>query len=233
MKSPLRVRGLVLLLAVGLGGTGVSAALSRGPVYRRRTGVESLRGVKVRLQPRVVDYGAARVSVSGITAASMVVRLSGATDMRGVAYHWAPYRWRRLHLLRGTWHGVLPAPALRGIYQLQFRVPSRKRLLQSAMWLLRVLPRGTLRHPAFATPRAAVRNFVSHLRGHQVLVAIRRFPPPVYDHRDPRLHRIFVIAYAPRGDPRPASRRGLFIEIFRNGFNGHWRLLQACTGPCT
>jgi hypothetical protein len=171
------------------------------------------------------------VAVTGVAAGSLVVRLRGATDMHGAAYEWAPYRWRRLTRVRGTWRGLLPAPALRGVYQLQLRVQGRRRLLQSPHWLLRVLPPGTLEQRAFATPRAAIRDFVAHLRGHQVLTKLRSWPQPAYDHRDPRLNRLFVVAYAPRGTTDPSARLGLFISTFRDGFDGEWRVLQAATEP--
>src|SRR5215472_527277 len=134
------------------------------------------RPMRVRLQPRVVQYGASRVLVSGLAAASASVRLRGANDPAGVAYEWSPYRWHRLRLVRGRWRGVLPAPPLRGIYQLQLKIRQRGRLLQSQHWLLRALPPGTLGRPGFATPRAAIREYVRHLPGNQVLFSARPYP---------------------------------------------------------
>jgi hypothetical protein len=174
----------------------------------------------VQLQPRVVEYAPTRVSVSGITAASVSVRLLDANDPAGLAYQWAPYRWHRLRLIRGRWSGVLAAPPLRGIYQLELHTQRRKRLLQSPHWLLRVFPPGTLRGPAFPSPQAVIRAYVSELAGNQVLVAERRWPQAKYDHRDPRLHRIYVIAYAPRSDTEADARLGLFITAIRNGYHG-------------
>jgi hypothetical protein len=104
-------------------------------------------------------------------------------------------------------------------------------LLSSAHWLLRVFPSGTLRRSSFRTTGGAVRDFVARLRGHEVLVALRRWPLAEFDHRDPRLHRLFAVAYSPRGDCRPGSRLGLFITTVRNGFQGRWRVLEATTQP--
>jgi hypothetical protein len=120
---------------------------------------------------------------------------------------------------------------LRGIYQLQFRVQGRKRPLQSPRWVLRVLPPGTLKRPAFPTPRGVVHDYVSDLPGNQVLVASRSWPRAAFDHRDPRLHRLFVIAYSHRGNHRASARLGLFITTVRNGYRGRWRLLEATTAP--
>jgi hypothetical protein len=159
------------------------------------------------------------------------VRLLGADDPAGLAYKWAPYPWRRLRLVQGTWRGVLPAPPLRGIYQVQLRVGQRRRVLQSPHWLLRVLVPGTLDRRAFPTPRAVVRDFVGNLPGNQVLIAARPWPAAAFDHRDPRLNRLFVIAYAPRGNESADARRGLFITTVRDGYRGRWRLLEAATTP--
>jgi hypothetical protein len=178
-----------------------------------------------------MQFGLARVSVSGIATDALSVRVRDANDPAGLAYRWTPYRWRRLRLVRGRWHGVLLAPPLLGVYQLQFRVPQHTRLLQSPQWLLRVLPPGALRRAAFPSPQAVIRDYVRELPGDQVLVADRAWSPPEYDRRDPRLVRLFVIAYAPRGDGSRSSRLGRFIATFRDGFAGRWRLLEATTEP--
>jgi hypothetical protein len=147
--------------------------------------------------------------------------LLGAIDRTGLAYEWTPYPWRPLGLIGSSWHGLLPAPPLLGIYQLQLRLDGRT-LLTSPHWLLHVFARGTMSRRSFPTAVAAIRDFVAHLAGNQQLVALRQWPRVAFDHRDPRLQRLFVIAYAPRGDQRPASRRGLFVTTVRDGFRGRW-----------
>jgi hypothetical protein len=114
---------------------------------------------------------------------------------------------------------------------MQFQIQGPKRLLRSPHWLLRVLPPGTLNRPAFTTPLAAIRNYVSKLPGDQVLVAERPWPHPAYDHRDPRLLRLFVIAYAPQDDNTRSTQRGMFITTVRDGYHGRWRLLEATASP--
>lgn len=187
--------------------------------------------IRVRLQPRVIDYRPAHVSVAGITAASVSVRLEGANDPSGLAYERAPYRWHRLRLAQGRWHGALPAPPLRGIYQVQLQVQGHRRVLQSPHWLLQVLPSGTLERRPLLTPQAVIRNYVGNLAGNQVLVVARRWPPATFDQRDPRLNRLFVVAYAPHGNDKPSARRGLFITTVRDGYRGRWRLLEATSAP--
>jgi len=186
----------------------------------------------VTLRPGVIDlYQSASIGVPGTAARRVDVRLLGATDRAGLADEWTPYRWQRLRLRHGLWRGELPAPPLFGTYQLQLRLDHGRRFLSSRRWLLRVFPDGTMTRPSFSTAVAAVRDFVAHLPGDEVLVALKRWPQATFDHRDPRLHRLFVIAYEPRGDNRPSSRLGLFITTVRDSFGGRWRLLQATTQP--
>jgi hypothetical protein len=206
-------------------------AVERLSISRATAGAGAANTVRVQLQPRVIEYGHARVAVSGITATSVSARLLDANDPAGVAYRWSPYRWRRLELARGRWSGVLSAPPLLGIYQVQFRIQQPGRLLRSPHWLLWVLPPGTLDRRAFTTPLAAIRNYVTTLPGDQVLAAERPWPQAAYDHRDPRLLRLFVIAYAPQDDNTPGAQRGLFITTFRDGYHGRWRLLEATVSP--
>jgi hypothetical protein len=186
---------------------------------------------RVTLLSPVIDlYHSASITVSGLNGRHADVRLLGAIDRTGLAYEWTPYPWRPLGLIGSSWHGLLPAPPLLGIYQLQLRLDGRT-LLTSPHWLLHVFARGTMSRRSFPTAVAAIRDFVAHLAGNQQLVALRQWPRVAFDHRDPRLHRLFVIAYAPRGDQRPASRRGLFVTTVRDGFRGRWRLLEATTQP--
>jgi hypothetical protein len=195
-------------------------------------GVTSPHLVRVALGPAVIDLlQTASIRVDGLAAHRVEVGLLGATDPLGLAYQWTPYRWRALRLRDGTWRGVLPAPALPGVYEVELRIDHSHRLLTSAHWLLSVFPRGTMARLSFPSAVAVARDFVAGLAGHQVLVALRRWPQASFDHRDPRLHRIFVIAYAKRGDTRASSRLGLFLTTVRDGFQARWRLLTATTQP--
>jgi hypothetical protein len=187
---------------------------------------------RVVLTPGVVHlFKPTSIAVTRVSAHSVDARFGGATDPAGLAYQWTPYRWHRLRKSHGAWRGALPAPALPGIYQLQLRIDGARVVVQLPTWLLRVFLPGTLDFRSFATPLAVVRDFVGRLPGHQVLVAVRRYRRAAFDHRDVRLHRIFVIAYAPRGDTRLRARLGMFVTAVRDGFNGRWRLLDATVTP--
>jgi hypothetical protein len=188
--------------------------------------------VQVKLGQRVIPhFHSNSISVSGLTAHSIDARLLGAIDMGGRAYKWRPYKWQPLRLRQGVWHGALPPPVLLGIYQLQLRLDHGHGFLTSTHWLERVFPHGTEARPSFHTPAAVIRDYVAHLPGDNTLVAVKRWPLPAYDHRDPRLQRLFVIAYAPRAQNQPDSAVGKFITTVRDGFHGRWRLLQATTEP--
>ena len=217
---------LLLAVAIAVGAAALTSAANAGHTTARK------RPVRVVLESPTIDlYHSASVRVSGTDSRSVEVRLVGAIDRAGVAYKWSPYPWRALRVDHGAWHGLLPAPPLLGIYRLQLRLDGAHRLVGSSRWLLRVFPSGTMRRPSFPSALGAVRHFVAGLPGHEVLVASRRWPLAGFDHRDPRLNRIFVIAYAPRGDHRVGSRLGLFVTTVRNGFHGRWRLLDATTQP--
>jgi hypothetical protein len=218
---------LVLTAAFVMAAVVVTEAADAG--HARTRGNRTVRVVFA--SPAIDLYHSASVRVSGLAARSAEVRLVGAIDRAGLAYEWKPYRWQVLRVQHGAWRGRLPAPPLLGIYRLQLRVDDGRRLLTSTEWLLPVVPVGTMQRASFPRAVGAVRDFVAHLPGHEVLVASKRWPLSSFDHRDPRLNRLFVIAYAPRGDRRPSSRLGLFVTTIRDGYHGRWRILQATTQP--
>lgn len=141
-----------------------------------------------------------------------------------------PFRWRSLRLAHGTWVATLPAPLLRGIYLLRLRTHAGRRSFRSATWFLRVFSPGTLLRPSFPNPKGVVRWWVRTV-AHGTLVALKRWPLPAWDRRDVRLHRLFVVAYSPPGQPDLGDRRGMFLTAFRDGYGARWRLLEAKLEP--
>lgn len=182
----------------------------------------------VAAHPAVVRLGGpSTVTVSGLSGTSLEVRLPGATTTRGTSFGWRP-------LTRGVrgWSGALPRPALRGVYPIEIRVGRGSGVLTSRRWLLRVLAPGTLARPAFATPLAVAHWWVAtSVARPSRLVAFKRWPLPDSDRRDPRLHRLLVIAYSPVGDRRVGDRLGIWITAFRMTPKGSWRLLEATVKP--
>jgi hypothetical protein len=209
------------LLAVAAGMAAASSAAAGPP---SRAGVN----VRLALRPAVAAlHEPVSITVGGVGAPDVVAaRLVGATDAQGRRLPWSRLRWSA-----GSWHGVLAPPALLGIYPVEIRRAQDTTTLLSGRWLVRVFRPGTLERPSFATPEQVARDWVTDLPGHQVLVALRHWPLPGFDRRDPRLHRLLVIAYEPSGDRRLANRLGMWVTAVRDGYHGRWRLLQATVTP--
>lgn len=162
------------------------------------------------------------VAVSGLQAGSVQARAAGATRNLG-----RPLPWTQLVHEGSTWVGLLPAPELRGVYALELRVDHRAIVIRSPRWLVRVFARGTLSRPTFSTPESVARSWVRELPSRPRLVAMRRWPLPAFDRRDPHLHQLVVVAYEASNGPR----LGMFVTAVRGDPHGRWRLLEATVTP--
>jgi len=207
----MRARGITTLALAVLVAGAAPAAGSEVPAAAPSPGVVDLR------EP-------ASITVSGIAGSSLQVRLAGATSVDG-----APLPWLRLIHTAGAWVGLLPRPTLRGVYAIQLRSGPGSPVWRSGM--LRVLQPGTLERPSFSSPEAVARWWLRTAHPGRRLVAMRRWPRPAFDRRDPRLHQLLVLAHAPPGDARVGHRLGMFITAFRNRYGGRWRLLEATVLP--
>jgi hypothetical protein len=162
------------------------------------------------------------VAVSGLQAASVQARAAGATQSLG-----RPLPWTQLVYDGSAWVGLLPAPELRGVYALELRVDHRATVVRSPRWLVRVFAQGTSSRPTFSTPDGVARRWVRELPSRPRLVAMRRWPLPAFDRRDPRLHQLVVVAYQASNGPR----LGMFVTAVRDDPHGRWRLLEATVAP--
>jgi hypothetical protein len=211
-----RASGAALALAV-------AAALSCG----QSSIAAPATSVRITLSPAVVQLGqTASIAVDAITVHSLEARLAGATRVLG-----KPLPWARLRLVHGRWCGTLAPPELLGIYPVELRVGPDKPVLRSERWLLRVFTRGTESRPLFDTPEEVARWWVQTVPGHATFVALKRWPRPGFDRRDPRLHQLLVVAYSDAGKPAISDRLGIFITAVREGYHGRWRLLAASVSP--
>jgi hypothetical protein len=182
---------------------------------------------QVLLRPDVVVLGhGSRIQVTGMHARTLQVRLVGASANSGL-----PIPWRSLRLSHGIWQGSLRMPELRGIYPVELRVRPGGRIFRSDEWLLRVFAKGTFARPSFETPEDVARWWVRRIPGGARLVAMKRWPRPAFDRRDPRLHRLLVLAYSLPGRPGVHDRLGIFVTAVRDGYRGDWRLLEATAVP--
>jgi hypothetical protein len=183
------------------------------------------RSVRVELRPATVNLGQRTgIVVSHIQGRSVQVLVKGATRESG-----EPFQWQSLRLVDGSWRGSLPSPALRGVYPILLRVGGA-RFLSSPRWLLRVFEPGTGSRPSFDGPAEVVDWWVRAVAG-GTLVAVKEWPLPDFDRRDPALHRLFVVAYSPPGHPDETDRLGTFVTAVRDGYQGHWRFLEATLEP--
>lgn len=181
----------------------------------------------VSVVPSVIQlHQTATVSVRTVGDATAVdVRLEGASMPSGTLLPWT-----HLRAAHGVWVGRLGQPALRGVYPLEVRIGRGGSRLAAETWLLRVLPPGTLNRPAFSTAEEVVQWWVTDV-AHATLAAMRPWAPLATDRRDPRLHRLYVVAYDPAGATDDSGRRGIWITAFRDGYRGGWRLLEATVQP--
>jgi hypothetical protein len=180
----------------------------------------------VSLRPPVVALGGrVTVRVEGWQGSRLEVALDGASDRDGRLLGWGAARRRGR-----SWTAPLPRPALRGIYAVLLRERAGSRVIRSRRWLLRVFRPHARLEPTFARPEEVVRWWVrTRTRGR--VAALRRWRRLDFDKRDPRLHRLFVVAYNPRGHPGVENRLGMFVTAVRDGYDGRWRLLEATVLP--
>ena len=203
-------------------------ALARpsAPAALRSAGVTANASPRVVVRPTVVRLNQeAAIAVSELQARSVQVRLSGESYSDGTLLPW-----RSLHLVGGVWRGSLAAPALRGVYPVVLRTGAGEQPLSRQQAFVRVFEAGTRSRPSFADPADVVRWWVRTVP-HATLVALKEWPRPAFDRRDPRLHRLFVVAYSPPGHPEVSDRRGMFVTAFRDGYGAPWQLLEATVEP--
>jgi hypothetical protein len=188
-------------------------------------------GPSVTVDPGVVTLRQpASVTVVGTWTPTLQVRLVGASVALG---HRTP--WTSLRRVGPIWRGTLPVPEFRGVYPIELRARAGAPVIRSEGWFLRVLAPGTLARPSFATPEEVASWWVRTMPPKATLAALKRWPAPLYDRRDPRLHQRMVIAYDsllpwPALVPEP-GRVGLFITAFRDTLDGPWRFLEAKVSP--
>jgi hypothetical protein len=177
------------------------------------------------VEPTIARLGQrSTIAVSGFGARSVQVRMDGATYQDGKLLPW-----RSLRLSGGVWRGKLPFPALRGVYQILVRAGSRAASIRVPSFV-RVYEPGTRARPAFRQPEDVARWWVRTV-AQGTLVALKPWPRLATDRRDPRLHRLFLVAYSPPGQPAVEDRLGMFITAFRETYHGRWRLLEATAEP--
>ena len=210
-------------LGVALGAPAGSATPATFPVKR-----PAVLPPSITLAPVVALRGRPTViTISGAAERpSLEARAAGATANQG-----RPLPWTKLAYDGEVWRGVLPPPELRGVYLLELRDGPGSPVLRSDRWLLRVFPLRQSARPTFATPEDVARWWVKTLPSHPALVAMKRWPRPAFDRRDPRLHQLLVVAWSPAGRPAVRDRLGMFVTAVRETAHGRWSFLEATALP--
>jgi hypothetical protein len=216
------MRSFVLLVSVAVVAALIQAS---APATGGSADTAANASPRVVVQPSVVNlYQESTITVSGLEYRSLEVRLVGAAYGDGT-----PLPWRSLGLVSGVWRGNLPTPALRGLYPIELRTGAGASLIGPQLFL-RVFEPGTRARPTFDDPADAVRWWVRTVP-RATLVAVKVWPRPAFDRRDARLHRLFVVAYSPPGQPGVSDRLGMFVTTVRDGYHGGWRVLEATVEP--
>jgi hypothetical protein len=179
----------------------------------------------LRLTPTIVPLGRTpTIVVTGLQGSSVAARLDGASHNLGRLLPWTP-------LLRsgGGWTGKLGAPEFLGVYSVELRIMPGSRVIRVERSRLRVFAPGTLARPTFDTPEGVASWWVKTLPPslHATLSALKRWQTPAFDHRDPRLHQLLILAYT----TGTGDLLGIFVTAVRDTPRGRWRLLEATVEP--
>ena len=216
-----RGRSSVAALAVACLVLDVGGALTRSA----EAYTTNLQQFELKLSPAIVPLGRkARIVVTGVTASSVGAHLVGASQDLGRPLPWTP-----LHPGPGGWTGELAAPEFLGVYPVELRIGSSSTVVRAERTRLYVFAPGTRAEPTFGTPEAVARWWVRTLPAslHAKLSALKRWQTPAFDHRDPRLHQLLVVAYVTGA----GDSLGMFVTAVRGTPNGRWRLLEATVQP--
>jgi hypothetical protein len=183
--------------------------------------------VAVALSPATTLRGhRATLIVTGDVTGPLTALLVGATHDVGRPWGWIPLRRDGQR-----WRVTLPAPELRGVYQLELRDHSARKFTQARRLQLRVFASDTAQLPTFTRADGVARWWLRSRAGSARLAAIRLWPAPAFDRRDARLHQLMVIAYDPAAAADPRDRLGMFITAVRDAPGARWRFLEATVQP--
>lgn len=169
-----------------------------------------------------------RIQVAGLHAGSALVVLHGGIASRGKWFRWVPLQ----RSGPDSWHAVLKAPGLYGVYPVRLR--SASTMLTTAA-TLEILPPGYAREPGFDAPAQVAQWWAWVAQPGVVVKSITTWRSGFYTHRDPSLNRLLRVQFALLGNwPSMHLRRGshvLYLSIARTRAGLPWRLLQTVAAP--
>jgi hypothetical protein len=164
--------------------------------------------------------GLVYVTVTDVRAPAVQVRIAGGVASLGKWFGWVPL----IQTGPSSWRSVLRAPGFLGVYPLQVRTASKT---VEAGPVVRILPRGFDKQPAFFTP-ADVADWWARTSNVGKLVSASEWHSGFFTHRDPRFNRL-VRAVVERS--AGTGTETMYVSVARLRADGPWRLLEAVQAP--
>jgi hypothetical protein len=164
--------------------------------------------------------GLVYVTVTDVPARAVQVRIAGGVASLGKWFGWVPL----VQTGPASWRSVLRAPGFLGVYPLQVRTQSKT---VEAGPVVRILPRGFAKQPAFFTP-ADVADWWARTSNQGRLVSASEWHSGFFTHRDPRFNRLVRATVERPGHPGTET---MYVSVARVRAGGPWRLLEAVHAP--
>jgi hypothetical protein len=164
--------------------------------------------------------GLVYVTVTDVPAPAVQVRIAGGVASLGKWFGWVPL----VQTGPASWRSVLRAPGFLGVYPLQVRTPSKT---VEAGPVVRILPRGFAKQPAFFTP-ADVADWWARTSNQGKLVSASEWHSGFFTHRDSRFNRLVRATVERPGRPGTVT---MYVSVARLRADGPWRLLEAVQAP--
>jgi hypothetical protein len=165
--------------------------------------------------------GLVYVTVTDVRAPAVQVKIAGGVASLGKWFGWVPL----VQTGPASWRSVLRAPGFLGVYPLQVRTPSKT---VEAGPVVRILPRGFDKQPAFFTPAEVADWWARTAAVQGKLVSATEWHSGFFTHRDPRFNRLVRATVELPGHPGTET---MYVSVARLRADGPWRLLEAVPAP--
>lgn len=159
--------------------------------------------------------GLVHVRVDGLGGKAAQVKIAGGLASGGRWFDWVPLHGNR---------ALLRAPGFLGVYPVQVRLG---RTVSEAGTLVKILPPGFERQPAFFTPREVVDWWAKRLPEGSSVRSAETWHSGFFTHRDPRFNLLLRASVELGG----YGVRTYYLSMARLRPNGPWRLLETTTAP--
>lgn len=179
-----------------------------------------LSSVLIGLAPQIPHRdGLVRAEIHGLDAPTAQIRLGGGLASGGHWFGWVPLQGGA----GGRWSALLRAPGFLGVYPVQVRAGGH---VTETGQLVKILPPGFVREPAFFTPAEVADWWARRLPTTRVL-STSIWRTGFFTHRDARYNLLLET----RVEIDPYGARTVYVSMARLRPNGAWRLLETTTAP--